>query len=999
VRPAPSHRKNHLLKKTQRGKAGLITLGRPRHVKRMKDEILDIGTWNVNTMLKTGKMQEIADQIVGSQIQIVALQEIRWKGHGLIKKDKYSVYYSCNLNTTGQAGTGFITQKSAMNKILGFEPISDRICKLRVKGKFHNITLINIYAPTEDKEEEIKEQFYEELQQIQDKVPKHDVTIILGDMNAKLGRENVFSQVVGRHTLHDISNENGEMVANYAISNDMFLASTNFQHKKIHIGTWTSPDHQTINQIDHIMVNKNKMRVIHDVRSKRGYNCHSDHYLVHIKIKQKLIIVKNNQTPKYKWDVQLLNQREKINKYQENIQVKLQEDKEETDINRDWQNLKQVILEAAKEFKSTKDMKNNHWWDDECKRVIQEKNEARRKCLSRKTRANLDIYRQKRVEAYRTCRRKKKEWMEKKIKELNGINRKKDTRKFYKDVRILAKPPIATTLVCKDKDGNILSEKVQILERWQEYFKELLNPECESTNSIKPYEGPINNLELEEPSLEEINEIIKNMKPNKAAGPDEIIPEFIKNGGPILKQKIHKLIVNIWKQEKIPNEWVEGILCPIYKKGDRKQCNNYRGISLLNITYKIFAILLYNRLSEIIEPEIGNYQMGFRPNRSTIDNIFIVRQIYEKCYEYNIDLYNIFIDFSQAFDTVKRDAIYDSLAKNNIPDKLIKLIKLTLQHTKMKVKVNNSYSEWFERQTGVRQGDPLSSLLFSVVLDSVITNLEIRGNITTRLKQICAYADDIVIIGRTKQTLIDTFCKLKHEAVKVGLIVNNNKTKYLHCTRKTNRITCVDTGEEQFEQVNSFKYLGTVMNTDNSIEDEIKERIAAGNRAFHVHKKLFTSRLISRNVKLQLYNTLIRPTVTYASETWVLKEHMKNKLLIFERKIMRKIFGPIRTDDGYWRIRNNQEINDLLKGRNIIGFIKKQRLSWLGHVERMTEDDNVQKIKKWKPMSKRPIGRPKTRWEDDVLDDIRKMNIHNWKKMAQNRVNWKKVVERARTLQ
>jgi len=138
-----------------------MVLGRPRHVKRMEKELFDIGTWNVNTMLKAGKMQEIADQIVGSQIQIVALQEIRWRGYGLLNKDKYSIHYSCNPNTTGQTGTGFIIQKLAMNKILGFEPISDRICKLRVKGKFYNITLINIYTPMEDKEEDIKEQFYE----------------------------------------------------------------------------------------------------------------------------------------------------------------------------------------------------------------------------------------------------------------------------------------------------------------------------------------------------------------------------------------------------------------------------------------------------------------------------------------------------------------------------------------------------------------------------------------------------------------------------------------------------------------------------------------------------------------------------------------------------------------------------------------------------------------------------------------------------------------------
>ena len=115
------------------------------------------------------------------------------------------------------------------------------------------------------------------------------------------------------------------------------------------------------------------------------------------------------------------------------------------------------------------------------------------------------------------------------------------------------------------------------------------------------------------------------------------------------------------------------------------------------------------------------------------------------------------------------------------------------------------------------------------------------------------------------------------------------------------------------------------MNTDNSVEEDIKERIAAGNRAYHVHRKLFTSKLISQNVKLQIYNTLFRPTVTYASKTWVLKTNMINKLMIFERRIMRKIFGPTRTNDDYWRIKTNQEINKILKGQNIIGFIKKTK--------------------------------------------------------------------------
>ena len=112
---------------------------------------------------------------------------------------------------------------------------------------------------------------------------------------------------------------------------------------------------------------------------------------------------------------------------------------------------------------------------------------------------------------------------------------------------------------------------------------------------------------------------------------------------------------------------------------------------------------------------------------------------------------------------------------------------------------------------------------------------------------------------------------------------------------------------------------------------------------------------------------------------------------------MRKIFGPTRTDYGYWRIKTNQEINGILKGQNVIGFIKKQRLNWLGQVERMAEDKIVQKIKRWKPMSKRPIGRLKTRWEDGGLEDIKSMNVSNWKKAAQDRDRWKKWLSKPET--
>jgi len=174
--------------------------------------------------------------------------------------------------------------------------------------------------------------------------------------------------------------------------------------------------------------------------------------------------------------------------------------------------------------------------------------------------------------------------------------------------------------------------------------------------------------------------------------------------------------MKIWDEEALPTEWTEGIICPIYKKGDRMICSNYRPITLLNVLYKIFSILINNKVTKIVESKLEDCQMGFRPNRSTIDNIFMVRQIIEKCHEFNMELHNIFIDYTHTFDSVFRDKIIECLNKYEVPSKLIKLIARTLQDSKARVKVKQNYTEKFEITTGVKQGDPLSATLFSIVI-------------------------------------------------------------------------------------------------------------------------------------------------------------------------------------------------------------------------------------------------------------------------------------------
>jgi hypothetical protein len=311
-------------------------------------------------------------------------------------------------------------------------------------------------------------------------------------------------------------------------------------------------------------------------------------------------------------------------------------------------------------------------------------------------------------------------------------------------------------------------------------------------------------------------------------------------------------------------EWLQGIICPIYKKGERTICSNYRPITILNIVYKIFTIILNNRLAKIVESKLSDVQSGFRPNRSTLDNIFIVNQTFEKCYEYSIDLHNIFIDYTQAFDSIKRNKVLECLNQYNIPTKLQKLIALTLTGTNAIVKINNEFTDKFDVQTGVKQGYPLSATLFSIAMDCILKKMELRGNICTRLKQCATNADDNVITSGTAQAMIDTFVELKKRITKkYGLIVNVHKTKYMKCTRRQEQLTPINTENKAIEHVKAFKYLGSIINIDNTMEEEIKARIASGNNVYFANKKMFQSRLILKRTKLKLYYSVIRPIVTY----------------------------------------------------------------------------------------------------------------------------------------
>jgi endonuclease/exonuclease/phosphatase family metal-dependent hydrolase len=167
--------------------------------------------------------------------------------------------------------------KRIISAVKRVEFVSDRMSYIILRGRWCHIIVLNVQAPTEDKTDDVKGSFYEEMERVFDKFNKYHIKILVGEFNAKIGREDIFKQTIGNESLHKISNDNGVRLENFATSNNFKVKSTMFPHRNIHTYTWTSPHGKTHNQIDHILVDRRRHSNVLDVRSFGAADCDSDH--------------------------------------------------------------------------------------------------------------------------------------------------------------------------------------------------------------------------------------------------------------------------------------------------------------------------------------------------------------------------------------------------------------------------------------------------------------------------------------------------------------------------------------------------------------------------------------------------------------------------------------------------------------------------------------------------------------------------------------------------
>lgn len=222
-------------------------------------------------------------------------------------------------------------------------------------------------------------------------------------------------------------------------------------------------------------------------------------------------------------------------------------------------------------------------------------------------------------------------------------------------------------------------EEERIEERWKEYFSELLNVEDDDSETpmYEEEDQQIDEVDIYQPiTTEEVKTAIRRIKNGKSPGIDGLHNEFFKTGDTV-QRWLTDIFNKAWEEERVPNEWRRAIICPIHKKGDKKRCQNYRGISLLTSASKIYERVLERRLRSAVEDCLGEWQYGFRPNRSTMDLVFSLKMIVEKTIEYDSRMYIAFIDLEKAFDRIPRERLWKTLYQRRyaISSKLLRVLK------------------------------------------------------------------------------------------------------------------------------------------------------------------------------------------------------------------------------------------------------------------------------------------------------------------------------------
>jgi hypothetical protein len=397
-----------------------------------------------------------------------------------------------------------------------------------------------------------------------------------------------------------------------------------------------------------------------------------------------------------------------------------EENIEEENIETAWENMKKTYNDTCKEVLGKRKREDEEWISEHSSNLIEQRREIKIQLCNENTDELKESYRTLSRRIKKSIRRDKRDYIETLAAKAESAADRNDSKEVFSITRKLANKKASSTPLIRDLQGNLLTTIEDQQKRWVEHFSNVLNrPPPVSEANITESEEDIN-INTNVPTREEIKKCINTLKNGKAAGPDDIPPEALKASPEVSAEALENIFKKVWDTNNIPQDWKDGHLTVLPKKGDLSLCDSHRGIMLLSIPAKILSKLLLERMKTEIDKKLRKNQAGFRAGRSCSDQIITLRIIIEQCLEMRKPCILNFIDYQKAFDSLDRNTLWKILAHYGVPKKLIDIIKSMYDNQNVKVLFKGKLSNSFIVITGVRQGCLLSPFLFLLAIDYIL---------------------------------------------------------------------------------------------------------------------------------------------------------------------------------------------------------------------------------------------------------------------------------------
>ena len=991
---------------------------------------MKFGSWNVRTLcpgldpsntnhqdhLRTSAIVDL--ELNRYNIDIAALQETRLKESGSVRETNYTIYWQGRpKEETHQHGVGIAVKNTLMKHITTPIGTSERIISLKLSTDCGTVVIISAYAPTLTSNDDEKDKFYSDLQSLISSVRDTERLLLLGDFNARVGHDHsAWPDCLGLFGIGNI-NENGQRLLEFCSMNHLCITGSYFKTKNVHKVTWQHPRSKHWHQLDHIITKRKNLRDFINSRTYHGADCNTDHSLIIGKAKLKARKFHNHKhTGTARMNTLMMTCGDNKKEFMNNFEITTFYNCKPESACGTWEQLKNNIQKAGIEAFGAPKSSNKDWFIENSNALlplIDARKSARLEFMKNPTDSTQARLKKAKSDLQRKSRICANEYWTNLCTQMQTAADTGNLRGLYDGLKTALGPRTNKVAAIKSLDGNELTDKTSQMSRWIQHYSDLYSVDrhiAEDALENVPQLETLNELDSL-PTENELSAAIHSLRKGKAPGEDGIPPDLLISLKDCLFPHLYDLLLKCWKEGSFPNDMRNAKIVTLYKnKGDKGDCNNYRGISLLSVVGKVFARVILARLQLLAERVYPESQCGFRPSRSTVDMIFSLRQIQEKCREQNKPLYMCFVDLAKAFDTVSRAGLFSVLDRIGCPPQLLSLIASFHENMKATIQFDGEVSDNFQVQSGVKQGCVLAPTLFgiyfSVLLQCAFQNsmegvylrtrsdgklfkiARLRAKTKTRsiLIRELLFADDAALVCHSQEDLQAMLNRLHRACEKFSLDISVKKTVVM--TQNVDHPTTVLLNDKPLVEISEFTYLGSTTTSNLSLDKELNTRIGKAATTFsRLKTRAWNNRKLTLKTKILIYQACVLSILLYGAETWSTYAYHLRQLNTFHMRCLRRILGITWQDKV-----PNTSVLERTGMTALTTIIKHRRLRWLGHVTRMSDCRLPKSILYGElETGNRGRGRPKLRFRDVCKQDMKDLNIDEdkWEGIAADRPVWR----------